>query len=218
MRVTCAVHYIRHKAPQRPWVIVGKGPSLDDGLSASAVPSLLAQSNVLTLNHACTVVRPTIAHFVDWEAYADCMIDLAKEAHRSNSPPLCVCLPWHPHVRFKAGRMTLDEHVDDNGIAYYDFAQHGRLLSYNSSTAGSLPSHPDLYLVTVRHFGSVAAFNLLATAGVRTVYTLGVDGGTGYARPFDQKDRLANGRNSFDAQFPEIERTVAAHGIQWEKL
>lgn len=184
-----------------PWLVVGKGPSC--GYISRVDP---ARYHVLTLNHACRVVEPSIAHFTDLEAFFDCVptLDDRKCAY---------CLPWYPHVGNAVGRKTLNDHgpaVRPKGL--------GDLVSYNSSLAHKLPRNAALPDVRVRHFSAVAAFNILALAGIREIASIGVDGGTGYAEGFDPKDRLANGRKSFDPQTKEITNTVTRNGIHWTRL
>lgn len=184
-------------AHPRPWLVLGKGPTAERVAEVDT-----SQYHILTLNHACMVATPTVAHFVDIEAYRDC----AGRLESTINPK--VCLPWHPHVGNKAGKPCLT----DYGIP------ERRLLSYNSTTAGKLPRMPGLPTVRLRFFSAVAAFNILGQAGVREVYSLGVDGGTEYAPAFDAKDRLSNGRSSFDDQFGEIANAVKTHAMNWVKL
>lgn len=206
--MTPAVTHIRDHtlAHTRPWLVVGKGPSSD---RVRAVD--LDRYNVLTLNHAALVARPAVAHFVDVEALADCLAKLDDAA--------TVCLPWHPHFRFRAGEMTLEDWAGHPGferLAY--LAAAGRLTTYNATTAGKLPRRPGCHTVELRRFSAVAAFNLLILAGVRVVHSLGVDGGTEYGSAFDPKTKLANGQASFDGQLPFIRAAVRAAKVEWVQL
>jgi hypothetical protein len=193
--------------PGRPWLVAGKGPT------AAKLPRLdLSGYRVLTLNHACLVADPAVAHFVDLEPVVDCA-DRLFELLLGPAPPWLV-LPWHPHVRCSPAASTLLDVAlaaagrgEDSPTGVLATAlKRGRLASYNSTTAGLLPLAVGLPLVRVRLFSAAAAFNLLAAAGVRgEVATVGVDGGTKYAPQFDEKDRLANGRSS-------LRRPVAGGG------
>lgn len=203
----------------RPWLIVGKGPSLD-GCSAACRESLAIEHNVLTLNHACHAVPPTIAHFADMEAFDDCV----STSRLLLLPPSAwphFCLPWWPHVRSRPGRVHLgDRAAGDAGsvCALSLLHANGRLCSYNSTVASNLPRNRDLPEIRVRYFSAVAAFNILARAGCKRIVTLGVDGGTAYAGEFDGATRLANGRDSFDIQFSEIADACARHGITHHRI
>jgi hypothetical protein len=197
--------------------VVGKGPS------AARLNSVdFNRYNVLTLNHACIAVhrclaRIDLAHFVDIEAFEDCGRQLATLMTPT-------CLPWFPHRKNKAQLATLKLLADLACEVCLEHPLHWlyshRLLhSYNATTAprGSHSNHK-LVQVRLRAFGSVGAFNLLAAAGIRQIASIGVDGGTGYAPQFDPSTHLKNGQPSFDAQLPEIERTVKANDITWTRL
>ncbi len=193
------------EAVDRPYVILGKGPSAER-YSADVGNG----HRVLTLNHACRLAGPKahVNHFIDVAAYRDCRDSL--EGHYT-------CLPWRPHINNKASKFTLYDLIQEEPILQAR-QQEGRLLSYNSTSAGFLAKNPKLSTVRVRYFSAVAAFNLLAMAGIRRIDTLGIDGGTCYAQYFEAKDCLANGLTSFDVQFSEIQRTVRQHGLTWVKL
>jgi hypothetical protein len=192
------IDHVRDNHGGVPWLVLGKGPS---AAGAASRPRLLP---VLALNHACLAVQADVAHFSDWEAFLDCYPRLGTAV---------ACLPWRPHVNFQPSRKhNLLELLRAAGIP------EDRVVSYNSSRAAHLPRNRQLPDVPVRFFSAVAAFNILGLAGVRYVHTLGVDGGKAYAPEFDQKDRLANGRQSFDVQFPEIRRACKRYRIQWTDL
>jgi hypothetical protein len=199
-----AVAFLRKFAAQ-PWLVLGKGPSFD---RLGELGPAVRGRRTLALNHACLRAAPDVAHFTDLAAFLDCGPALGL---RVPDEAVRVALPWHPHVDFRPGRQTLLDQARRHPATLGWLLEQGRLLSYNSTLAGRLPAHPKLAEVPVRLFSAVAAVNLLAAAGVRDVALLGVDGGTGYAAGFDPKDRLANGRPDFDAQFAEIEKAAARH-------
>lgn len=189
------VHYV-HKhtvADRRPWLVLGKGPS------AMHLPKVdLDQYHVMTLNHACGLVNATVAHFVDLDAFYDCADHMRGMA----------CLPWYPHVDNKAGKKNLD----DLGLA------PDAVLTYNSTTASGRTKCPTVHTVRLRFFSAVAAFNIIGMAGMTEIFSLGVDGGTGYAPQFDQKDRLKNGRKTFDDQAGELDLAVKTYHMRWTPL
>ena len=76
-------------------------------------------------------------------------------------------------------------------------------------------------MVKVRYFSADAALNLLATAGAKTVRSLGVDGGQTYSQDFnDLKDKtlLANGRSTFNKQFEAIAAIISGTGVDFAPL
>lgn len=206
MGVGSVVDWVRHRtlADPRPWLVVGKGPT-----AAGLTEATAGKYHVLTLNHACQLVTPALAHFADLEAFHDCEERLAALG-------CACCLPWHPHVRNAAGRKTLDDYA--HAVRRCQDKRLGLLVSYNASTANTLPRNRLLPNITLRYFSAVGAFNVLAAAGVKEVVTAGVDGGTEYAPQFDPGTRLANGQKTFDVQLPELRATCRRHGITWVKL
>ena len=190
------------KDNSKTWLVVGKGPS-----SAKAKNFNKDTVNILTLNHACKLVTPTAALFMDFEAFTDCY-ELLKEKQ------IKAILPWHPHVKMKPDKQTLEDMVSLS--TYSDYVP--LLHTFNSTTSPSKPD-PRYPVIRVRYFCAVAAINLLVAAGHKDdIYTLGVDGGTQYNPIFADKDRLANGRSSFDVQFEEFEKTKKSSGVRIVKL
>lgn len=181
------------------WLVVGKGPT-----SERVGEVNLPLYHVLTLNHACQVTRPTVAHFVDAAAVEACLPRLRELDCK-------VAVPWHPHVDNKAGRKTLNE---------FPWAKElgKRLLTYNASTASGQSRCPGVHTVRLKYFSAVAAFNVLVMAGITQIHSVGVDGGTEYGAAFDQSDRLANGRTTFDDQLPELRAAVARRNATWVRL
>jgi hypothetical protein len=210
MSVVSLVRSLSAIDPSKTWLVVGKGPSCD---YISRVDE--RDYHVLTLNHACRVIKPTVAHFVDIESFLACGDALAQNLTYT-------CLPWRPHVGHHPGKTLLEhcglfgEEGRSSALAWLHAKQ--KLVSYNATTASAQKPAPALPIIRLRHFGAVAAFNILAMAGVQTVHSIGIDGGTGYAAAFDMRDHLANGRKSFDAQTAEIRHTVRVHKIAWTQL
>lgn len=196
--ITDVVGWVQ-KRKERPWVVVGKGPSFAE---RDRYP--LHECRLLTLNHACLRLKADLAHFTDLEAYRSCTQHLAEDNHSQ------VVLPWHPHENMEPhpwSLMTLVENSYHHDRSLYRLSQQGRLLSYNSSRVPATKHKSSLCTIRVRYFSAVAAVNILAAADVKTIWTLGIDGGHTYAPDFDQADCLKNGRPSFDVQFREFERT-----------
>jgi hypothetical protein len=206
--VACAVSRVK-KLNRLPWLLVGKGPSLDLRLNFD-----LERYYTLTLNHACSLVVPSLAHFTDLEAFHACARSLLSSP---KAPP--VVMPWVPHVNMSPGHFTLSELRDEcKDDLISAFLELGKLYAYNSSRVPANRWNPNLKLVRVRYFSAVAGFNLLVGAGHRRVYSLGVDGGKDYATGLETRDRLANGRKSFDVQFDEIGRTCRRTGARMINL
>lgn len=196
------ISYIRQLDP-RLWVMVGKGPTFS-GHSAHD----LSACHTLGLNHVVNVLSCTINHFTDLEALLDC-----HQAIRESCRMIAV--PWRMHVNNRPGKMTLPILVQHHSLLQR-LVETDRLLSYNSTLSKDRKS--SLPTIRVRYFSAVAGLNILAAAGVKTIRTLGIDGGASYAKEFDRKTLLSNSRSSFDVQFQEMKRTIKEHGLDCRPL
>jgi len=189
-----------------PWLILGKGPTF------SKLDQLeLSPFRLLSLNDAARQLRVDVAHAIDIQ-----VVDRSGEAIMKNAGVLV--MPWHPHVNFDAGELTLKQHAQRNEVLA-TLAKQGRLLWYNLST--TTQHRPGSAVVSARYFSAEAALDLLALSGVRVVRSLGVDGGTTYSAAFqdlNRKSLLANSRKSFDIQFQEIARTIQRTGVDFAPL
>ncbi len=188
------------------WVILGKGPTFADWMAESR--EFRTRFQTLGLNHVIQKCPCDIAHFTDWEAFR-----ASREAVLSQARALV--MPWVPHAKFRPGPLTLQERMAED--FYLEWFEHeGRLGSYNSSQARKV--NTTLPNAHVRYFSAVAAVALLAGAGIKKIYTAGVDGGDRYAPGFDVGDKLANGRLTYDAQFKEMDRLAAKYKLTIEPL
>jgi len=192
--------------PEQPWLVLGKGPSfsLRDKYD-------LASYRTLSINHAVREQPVTVAHIID----AD-VVDACGEALEKNAG--AVVLPWYPHVNNAPGSRTLEEIAAGNAVLRR-LDEQGRLLWYNLSTGKS--PREGCPVVDVKYFSAEAVLNLLTTAGVRTIRSLGIDGGSTYSPKFDDlKDKtlLANQWKSFDLQFAQMARTILRTGVDYAPL
>lgn len=191
---------------ESPWLIVGKGPSF------SAIRNYdCSRFRVLTLNDSIREFEHVaIAHFIDYDAFKRCAHDL----HRADM----VVLPWFPHFDNKPGNLGLADLLLDEPILQ-KLVQEDRLCWYDLTTSahrqGGFPT------VSVTYFSAEAALDLLATAGVRKVHSLGIDGGNAYSSAFaDLIDvsLLTNRRKSFDSQFESFARILTRTGVDFAPL
>lgn len=190
----------------KPWLILGKGPSFSKRDQYD-----LTVYSTLSLNHAVRELSVTVAHMIDFD-----VVDGCGEALLTNAQ--YVLLPWIPHINNIAGSQTLAELAQHHRILRR-LDDQGRLLYYNLSTARK--RNLEGPVVRVKYFSAEAAVNLLAMAGVKRVRSLGIDGGINYSGEFyDLKDKtlLANTRESFDSQFQELARIILTTGIDYAPL
>jgi hypothetical protein len=198
--------FSQSESKARPWLILGKGPSFSKRRLFD-----VSRFYTLSLNHAVREQPVTVAHIIDFdvvEACKDCL-----ETHAQ-----VVVLPWLPHVNNRAGEKTLLDLLEISPVLHRLHEQH-RLLYYNLSTGQSQRAGSPV--VQVRYFSAEAALNLLTTAGVKQVRSLGIDGGADYSQDFaDLKDKtlLANSRTSFNKQFKEIAKTILRTQVDYAPL
>ena len=191
--------------PERPWVILGKGPTFDRRGDFD-----LGQFNRLGLNHAAAELAVDVAHVIDVDVVRDCGERLLATAR-------WLVMPRYPHLRSAPSERRLEDWFDDVP-ALRAFEKEGRLVWYN--LLGTRPEGQSP-VIGVRFFSSEAALNILALLGARTVKTLGVDGGRSYAQAFAAvagDTLLANGQPAFDVQFEQLRTIAAEHGIDVRPL
>jgi hypothetical protein len=184
--------FARAPFPDRPWLVVGKGPTFQRR-SEFAVGAY----NTLSLNHVVTEMDVDVAHIMDID-----VVDACADALRTNCRVLV--MPRHPHVACEPSRRRLEDFFDAVPILR-ELDEQGRLVWYSSSGA---PVPGATRSIRVRFFSSEAALGVLGEMGVRDVRTLGIDGGRAYGSSFrhlDDVTKLANGQPSFDLQFTELE-------------
>ena len=188
--------------PGRPWLLLGKGPSLD----REPLPDADAYHR-LTLNHAVTRMPVLAASVVDLQVLDDCGLAIRDNAR-------FLLMPRHPHRDFKPTPEPL-EHWFGQYPLLAGMAAEGRLIWYNFFNA---PAHPGAPVVSRGRFSAEVMVNLLTLLGVRSIRTLGVDGGADYAAGFDEAHRLANRHRSFDVQWQGISRRVRRYGVDFAPL
>lgn len=192
--------------PREPWLVLGKGPTY-----ANRDQYDTEGFRILSLNHVVREQAVDVAHMIDYD-----VVDACGEALERNAEVLV--MPWIPHVQNKPGKKKLTEWIEENRILSR-MEEQGRLLWYNLRTGWE--KRGESPVVGVWYFSFEAALNLLTTAGVRTVRSLGVDGGATYSGEFgDLQDKtlLSNKQQSFDIQFEEIAKIIHKTGVDYAPL
>lgn len=196
----------RQNINAKPWLVLGKGPTY-----AKLKNIDVAKYSLLALNHVVREHPVDIAHAIDLDVVQDC-----AESIWTNAGTLV--MPLHPHVKHVASERSLHELLEEVPILRR-MANAGRLVWYNASTwrrprVGSP-------VIQVKFFSAEAAIAVLAEIGVKTIRSLGVDGGNQYADRFsdlNESTRLANGHPSFDKQFQGIAATIRRTGVFYAPL
>jgi hypothetical protein len=192
----------------RPWLVLGKGPTF-----ARRGEFDLSGYHLLSLNHAVREVKVQIAHMIDADVAEAC-----GEALLTNAD--WVVMPRHPHIQNRPDPAQPLEKILERSPILRRADQAGKLVAYPLDYVrhDNAPRAPG---VKVRFFSSEAALGVLGEMGVKTIRSLGVDGGRQYSQDFADlagQTRLANGQPSFDLQFGEIRRIVAARGLDYAPL
>ncbi len=190
----------------KPWLMLGKGPTFS---KVSQVD--ISKFRVCTLNHVIREVPADLAHIIDVDVVQDCADAIYRNARS-------LAVPYHPHVNSRPSERSIVDFVKEIPVLT-KMASEGRLVWYNAAT--SKKKNGDSPVIAVKFFSAEAALNLLATIGVRTVRSLGIDGGVSYSPSFadlSDKTRLANGQDTFDKQFAGIARTIRTTGIFYAPL
>lgn len=196
------------KEREMPWLILGKGPSF-----ALRVNYDLSQYKVLSLNDCVLECKKTdIAHFIDFDAYERCASYLCR------SPGVSVVMPWFPHFNNTVGKVDL-ANLSRQHVLLSQLAAEGRLYWYDLNS--SEMRHGNNPVVSAKFFSAEAAFDLLATAGVRHVRSLGIDGGKSYSSEFlglIDISLLINGHKNFDRQFEAFSKVIVKTGVDYAPL
>jgi hypothetical protein len=191
--------------PDKPWLILGKGPSFRDRHLFD-----LTAFNTLALNHAVGEQPSDVAHMID--------LDVAEAlGERLLDNCTWLLMPRHPHLDFRATTLELGDFLDSVPVLRR-LDEQGRLVVYDLASTERAPRGP---LIRTHSFSSVAALDLLGHMGCREARSLGVDGGVRYSGEFahlSTTTRLANGLPSFSEQLPELARVAREHEMRFEPL
>ncbi|CAA9282613.1 MAG: hypothetical protein AVDCRST_MAG56-4899 [uncultured Cytophagales bacterium] len=190
----------------KPWLMLGKGPSF----------SLVDQYDtdgyhIISLNHAVRHHKTLLAHMIDFDVPVDCAEAIDRNAQY-------LLMPWIPHVHNVPTHQNLEELLQEHETLRKLYHEK-RILWYNLVT-GPVKKE-DSPVVPVSFFSAEAVLNLLAMAGVKTVRSLGIDGGNTYSSNFKditETKLLANGHQTFDHQFKHIARTIMEKKIDYAPL
>lgn len=191
---------------RKDWLILGKGPSY-----AKFEQRYLSEYYTCSLNHVVREHPVDLAHAIDIDVVVQCADAIASNAR-------FLILPYHPHENCVASERSIHDFVKEIPVLQA-LKDQGRLVWYNLATSkkqvGTSP------LIEAKNFSAEAAVDILTTCGVRTIRSLGVDGGNQYATCFDDlraTTLLANTQTSFDSQFRQIAKIIRRKGVLYAPL
>jgi hypothetical protein len=190
----------------KPWLVLGKGPSY-----AHIKDINLDDYYTCSLNHVVREHPVDLAHIIDIDVVEDCKGAIDKNAR-------FLVLPFHPHVNHDPTKKTVYDFVAAMPVLQ-SLQKQDRLVWYNlSSSKRRVESSP---VIVAKFFSAEAAVNILASCGVKTIRSLGVDGGNTYAAAYEDlksKTLLANTQPTFDLQFKQIANTIRKRKIFYAPL
>jgi len=194
----------KNKYRKNLWMILGKGPTFSKTSSAD-----LSVYNVFTLNDAVREYSEVdIAHFIDFDAFERCSDAIEENAK-------FILLPWFPHFKNKAGKLSICKLAETNAVIS-SLIKQGRLLWYDLSS--SKVRHGLYPTIHAQFFSAEAALSILAEAGVKSIRSLGVDGGTNYSCEFSDLEKislLSNKHSKFDRQFESFSEIISRTGVDY---
>lgn len=200
---------------ERPWLLLGKGPSFETRSQFDLRPY-----TTIGINHVAREMRVDVTSVVNYDVLGDCGEEIARNSR-------FLLMPRFPHsIRGDHGP---DLETYFGTFPFLERLSHeGRLIWYNLSSdpfycdpfaADTFFREP--FIVENGPFSVCILFNLLGTLGARRVRTLGIDGGHAYAPAFgdmEERTRLANGMTSYDYQFEDMMRAVKRYGVDYAPL
>lgn len=197
---------------EKPWLVIGKGPSYE------LISSLnLSDYNIFTLNHVIRQHHAKIAHLIDIDVLESCAEEIECNAEY-------LVMPYYPHYDNKPGKFSLPELLERTPLLK-KIDQENRLFWYDQLGIKSLlfGRRPLNFFrqIWVRRFSAEAALGILASQGIKTIRTIGVDGGVNYNALFEASDahtRLANGRSTFDDQFGNMIRIIMKNNLDFQAI
>jgi hypothetical protein len=188
-----------YKTYKNQALLLGKGPTFRP-------PTENERESYLTigLNHTIRETPVDLALIIDIE-----VINQLGEKLRGNA--LALAIPYWPHFGFKAGLMRLEAIASKHPIVSR-MAKEGRVFGFNLST------HPVVVnkspIVKAKHYSAEAAVNLLGHLGIKTIRTLGIDGGVEQSKAFDDLTNY-NKERGYDLQWAGIRQAIQSFHLDY---
>ena len=201
-------------ALQRPWLILGKGPSLDQAGQHDTEDYIRIALNDAAASHTAEFI-----HIIDLDVFSRCGDELDPCAST-------LIMPWMPHAAYpKYGKETTDYRISGHNLQELSsshphikrFAEAGKLLFYNLADCPEIRRNPAGITVDHFSFSAPVVIDLLGRSGVRKIRTLGVDGGRmhgGIPREGTEDSSVQTSVSSkYDIQFREIAKCIRSYQL-----
>lgn len=194
------------KFPDRPWLVLGKGPTF-----SRRYEFRIESYNTLALNHVVREQSVDVAHIIDIEVVEPCAEALLYNCN-------WLIMPRRPHVHCAVSDyMKIEDWIQCIPVLA-EAERRGKLITYSFAHE---PVADDPWTIDAKFFSSEAALGILGRMKVKSVRSLGIDGGTNYSKAFDDikgNSLFANGQRSFDLQFDRLNELAVRYNIDYQPL
>lgn len=184
----------------KPWLIIGKGPSYSRISTVN-----LADFYTIGLNHVCQLQQVDYGHRTDYWGFPD---------YFDYNCRMGFIVPYYPHVNYKPSSMTVYDLLERDAVAI-QLAEAGKLFWYSSSKK----PHKVSTKIQVKYFSSEAAFHILCLQGIKDIYTIGIDSGKAYAKEFAHIQMpLRNGQSGFAKQWIQLTKLKERYCVKLTRI
>lgn len=196
--------WLKDRRENNSFLMIGKGPTYE------LINNIdLSKYTTIGLNHVVKTTKVNLAHAIDIEVVTEVGEPLLENCEY-------FLMPWYPNTQFNPSYKDLENYCKEIPILN-ELKESGRLLTYNRINGikpcplGGIPILP-------RFFSGDTVFQLLAFLGEKTVYSVGVDGGTTYSDSYSDYTPLQNTQKTFDNQFLAINQIEGLTGSKFIRI
>lgn len=194
----------------KPWLIIGKGPSFNKRQHIN-----LNDYYTLGLNHVATVQHVIVNMVLDYDVIEESGINILNCDY--------LLMPWIPQNWHK---LPPYHHKAYNDLQWFtqndeiigEANKRNKLLWFNLNRA-KVKKENGGPIVQATHFSGDVAVHALSIGGVKTIKTIGLDGGRSYAPEFKMAAlRRFRPNDTYNAQDKPIQKHITNYKIDFEKL
>ena len=189
----------------RPTLFIGKGPSYN--LKSKI---LLSKYYTVCLNHAVRDIKCDAVSIIDIDVVRKHQEDIYNNADS-------LIIPYYPHDPengFKPTDKTIENYADEMPFLK-KLLNEDRVYSYNASSSTKI--NGDLANFNVHINNGDSLFGIFSKLGVKSIYSIGLDGGTIYSSSFKDLTPGENGQ-TFDKSLDMISEMQEHYGSELIKI
>ena len=184
---------------KKPWLVLGKGPSVDKVESVE-----LRKYNVWSINQTLRLIpRADVWACSDYECFTDIPTGMIySQFFYMQSTPRWRNKPDSGNIHtFINHNYSLKALEKMDMVFSLDFNGEERLFPEESFTMD---------------ISGAMAFQILGRLGVKEIHSLGLDGGEGRSEQFNESHKIDG--NSYDLHFERVRHWVNFYNINWVRL